>query len=190
MFLVLGAALNAAAGFFWKGDGPDATGAPLAALGLACWLIGLADLYQRIRPRAPRATAVLFPVTVFGVTGGIAFSVQALHEVMFGVSHARAVDLLGGYPFAANTLYWICGPLFPLSLVALGLLVARVRAAPVPAGMLLALGGAAFPLSRITREEILVHAADLLLLAAFGYLAVAASRSGAAERPTAVTAAG
>ncbi|MEV0895962.1 hypothetical protein [Actinoplanes sp. NPDC049802] len=178
MFLFLGAALNAAAGFYWKGDGPDATGATLGVLGLACWLIGFADLYQRLRPESPRVTAVLFPVTVFGVTGGMAFGVQSIHEVLFGASHARTVELLDTEPLAATVLYWICGPLFPLSLVALGVFLLRRRIVPALIGVLLAAGGLAFPLSRITREEILIHAVDLLLLVPFAYLGAWTRRRG------------
>lgn len=170
MFIILGPALNLCAGFFWKGDGPDPTGATLATVGLAFWLIGLIELYQRLRPRAPRYVAVVLPLTVLGVTGGVAFNVQALHEVIFGVSHAKAVDLLNAYPLPAHVLYWLCGPLFPVSLALLGVLLYRLRAVPVPVAALVLLGGVLFPLSRITREAVLIHAADLLLLLPFLYI--------------------
>ncbi|MEV6301496.1 hypothetical protein AB0M02_18950 [Actinoplanes sp. NPDC051861] len=180
MFLILGPALNLAGSFFWKGDGPDTTGATLVAVGLACWLIGLIPLYQGLPSRWGRT---MLPLTVFGVTGGLAFSVQAIYEVVFDVSHARAVELLNAYPIPANVLYWICGPLFPLAMALLGVALLRLRAAPVPVGLLLVLGAVAFPLSRITRELVLIHAADLLLLLPFLYLGVKALRAGPVREP-------
>ena len=178
IFLLLGPALNLLAGFFWHSDTQGATSGALAGLGIAFWLIGLLDLYQRLRPRAPGYVRWAQPVTVLGVAGGLAFSVQAVHEEMFGVSHAAAVQRLNDFPLAATTLFWICGPLFPLAVVALGGMLLRLRAAPVPIGVLIVLGGLAFPLSRITREASVAHVADLLLLVPFGYLALRPPRSG------------
>ncbi|GLY04475.1 hypothetical protein [Actinoplanes sp. NBRC 101535] len=177
MYLILGAVLNAAAGFFWKGDGLDATGGTLATLGLACWMLGLLDVYQRLRPLVPWYATVAPPVTALAVTGGMAFSVQAVQEQVMDVPHAAAVALLDAYPVPAWTLYWICGPLFPLTVTALGAVLLRYRAAPVPLGVLLLLGGLVFPLSRITREVTLVHLADLLLLVGFGWLGHRTRRS-------------
>jgi hypothetical protein len=182
MFLILGPALNFAAGFFWLSDSQGATSGTLSALGVSCWLIGLIALYGQLRPRAPRYVDAVLPLTVFGATGGLAFSVQSIHEEMFGISHAAAVERLNEFPLAANALYWICGPLFPLALVALGVLLLRLRAAPVAIGVLVVLGGLAFPLSRITREVSIAHVADLLLLLPFLYLGIRSLRP-APRRP-------
>ncbi|MBG0560151.1 hypothetical protein [Actinoplanes aureus] len=187
MFIILGPALILAAGFFTKGDGPDATGATLVSIGLGCWLIGLIGVYQQLRPRAPRYVAVALPMTVFGVIGGVAFSVQALHEVIFGISHERAIELLNAYLLPANVLYWLCGPLFPISLMLLGALLLKLRATPVPVALLIVLGGLLFPLSRITREEFLIHAADLVLLLPFLYLGLRTLRP-APDKPAPVPA--
>ncbi|MDO3705734.1 hypothetical protein Q3W71_29100 [Micromonospora sp. C28SCA-DRY-2] len=71
--------------------------------------------------------------------------------------------------------------LFPLVLVALGVMLLRLRAAPVAIGVLV-LGGVAFPLSRITREASIAHVADLLLLLPFLYLGIRSLRQ-ASRRP-------
>ncbi|GIG87887.1 hypothetical protein [Plantactinospora endophytica] len=176
MFLILGPALNLAAGFFWLDDTQGATSGALTALGIACWLIGLLALNEQLRPRAPRYAAIALPLTVFGATGGLAFSIQSIHEEMFGISHATAVERLNEFPLAANALYWTCGPLFPLVLVALGVTLLRLRAAPVAIGVLVVLGGLAFPVSRITREASIAHVADLLLLLPFLYLGIRSLR--------------
>ncbi|MFC6021680.1 hypothetical protein ACFP2T_36640 [Plantactinospora solaniradicis] len=170
MFLILGPVLNLIAGFFWESDRQGVTAGTLVALSCACWLVGLIGLYDRLRNIAPRYVAVALPATVFATVGGVAFGVQSIHEGLFDASHATTIELLNAYPFAAWTLYWIGGPLFPLVLFGLGLALARLRAAPLPVGVLLCLGAIAFPLSRITREASIAHVADLLLLLPFLYL--------------------
>ncbi|MFY1687152.1 hypothetical protein [Plantactinospora sp. WMMB782] len=180
MFLILGPLLNLASGFFWEPDRQGVTAGTLVALSCTCWLIGLIGLYGRLRVVAPRYTAVAMPVTVFASVGGVAFGVQSIHEGLFDASHATTIELLDQHPFAAWSLYWIPGPLFPLVVFGLGVLLLRLRAAPLPVGVLLCLGALAFPLSRITREVTIAHLADLLLLLPFLYLGVRAltGRSG------------
>ena len=181
MFLILGPVLNLIAGFFWESDRQGVTAGTLVALSCACWLIGLIGLYDRLRNTAPRYVAVALPATVFATVGGVAFGVQSIHEGLFDASHATTIELLNAHPFAAWTLYWIGGPLFPLVLFGLGLALARLRAAPLPVGVLLCLGAIAFPLSRVTREASIAHVADLLLLLPFLYLGLRALRGGAAS---------
>ncbi|BAL89451.1 hypothetical protein AMIS_42310 [Actinoplanes missouriensis 431] len=179
IFLILGPALNGAATFFWQPGTQGATGGTLSGLGSAFWLIGLLGVYRQLPERHTRA---LIPLAVLGTAGGIAFSVQAIHEQMFGISHATAVAMLDEYPFAANTLYWFCGPLFPFSLAALGILLWRERAVPVPTAVLMVLGAAAFPLSRMSREVSIAHLADLLLLLPFLMIGVRGLRAGDERR--------
>lgn len=170
MFLILGPVLNLVAGFFWNGESQGVTGGTLTALSTGCWLIGLIGACQRLRPSAPRYVSVLVPVAVFGAVGGVAFAVQAISEEIFGISHAAAIDRLADYPLAANLLFWGCGPLFPLALAGFGVLLLRLRAVPLPVGVLLILGSAAFPISRMTRQPTIAHVADLLLLVPFAYV--------------------
>jgi hypothetical protein len=171
MFLILGPVLNLLAGFFWEDGRQGITAGTLVVLSTGCWLIGLIKLYERLRDTVPRFVAIALPVAVFGAVGGIAFGIQSIHEGLFDVSHATAIERLNEHPFAAN-LYWIAGPLFPLTLFALGLVLAKVRAAPVAIGLLISLGAIAFPLSRITRDASIAHLADVLLLLPFLYLGV------------------
>ncbi|MEU8086117.1 hypothetical protein AB0B57_21220 [Micromonospora sp. NPDC049101] len=170
MFLILGPALNLLAGFFWQNDTQGSTAGTIIVLSTACWLIGLIGLFERLRPSTPRYVAVGLPVTVFGAIGGVAYGVQSIHEGLFAVSHADAVERLGEHPFAAFAVYWTCGPLFPISLFVLGLVLARTRVAPLPVGIMVSLGAVVFPLSRITREASIAHLADLFLLLPFLYL--------------------
>jgi hypothetical protein len=184
MFLILGPALNLLAGFFWQNDTQGITAGTFIVLSTACWLIGLIGLFERLRPTAPRYVAAGLPVAVFGAVGGVAFGVQSIHEGLFAVSHADAVGRLGEHPFAAFAVYWVCGPLFPISLFVLGLVMAKMRAAPLPVAIMVSLGAVVFPLSRVTREASIAHVADLLLLLPFLYLGLRSmSRSHPATDP-------
>jgi len=182
MFLILGPALNLLAGFFWEDDRQGVTAGTLIVLSTGLWLIGLLGLYDRLRPLAPRFVALAVPLAVFATVGGLAFGFQSIYEGMFDVSHAESIEQLNRYPLTAMSLYWLAGPLFPLTLFLLGVTLARLRAAPLPVSALIMLGAVAFPLSRITREPGIAHVADVLLLLPFLYLAV---RSRFAEPATA-----
>ena len=184
MFLILGPVLNLVATLFWEPDTQGATAGTLIGLSSACWLIGLIGIFDRLHASAPRYVAVALPVAVFATVGGVSFGVQAIHETLFSATHAHTVELLNEYPFAATTLFWTAGPLFPATFFALGLVLAWRRAAPLPVGILLCLGALAFPLSRITREASIALVADVLLVLPFLYLGIRglrpASRPGAA----------
>ncbi|GIH16367.1 hypothetical protein [Rugosimonospora africana] len=186
MFLILGPALNLIAGFFWRQDGSQGvTGGTLTALSTGCWLLGLIGIYGRLRPLSPRYVAVALAATVFGTVGGVTFAVQAIHEQMFDISHSVAVERVNDFPLA-TTLFWICGPLFPVALAAFGVLLARLRVAPLPVSILIVLGSLAFPLSRMTRQASIAHVADVLLLLPFLYLGIQELRTAKAAPSQAV----
>jgi hypothetical protein len=110
-------------------------------------------------------------VTVLGVVGGTAFGVQAIYEEALGMSHGKAIEVLGQYPFAADVAFWGAGPMFPASLVLTGVGLLLARGAPRWVGTLVCLGGLAFPAAQITRVEWLASGVDLLLLVPFAFLA-------------------
>ncbi|MFD1321269.1 hypothetical protein [Micromonospora sonneratiae] len=171
----MGPAINLLAGFFWEDDSQGIVAGTLIVLSSGLWLIGLIGLYDRLKVNAPRYVAVALPVAVFATVGGLAFGFQGIYEGLFDVSHAEAIVQLNQHPLTAVSLYWIPGPLFPATLFALGFMVARLRHAPRTVGVLIMLGALAFPLSRITREPLIAHVADVLLLLPFLYLGVRSS---------------
>ncbi|MEU7798879.1 hypothetical protein AB0B10_06395 [Micromonospora arborensis] len=195
--LLLGPALSVVGTFYWQDDGVQGVDAAVFnVLSSLAWLVGLVGVFRAIEPRTPRYAAIALPLACYGVLGGVAFGLQGMHEELFGVSHGDAVRLLEPYPVAASLLFWIAGPLFPTSLFFLGLVLARIRAVPVAIGGLISLGAVVFPMSRIPREVLVAHAADLLLLLPFLYLGIqmiaGRLRPGTATRsvPTSPTLAG
>ncbi|GAB4060759.1 response regulator transcription factor [Catellatospora paridis] len=72
----------------------------------------------------------------------------------------------------AGLLLWWIGPLFPLTLFALGAGLIRSRQLPVVVGLLMCAGAILFPASRIPRIEWIAHIVDLLLLVPFAIAAL------------------
>jgi hypothetical protein len=160
-----------AASTFWWSDGEYGTrGGAILALAMVLWIPGFVALFGLLRNRLPRyANWGLLPAW-YGCVSGSLFAFQGIYSEVFGIDrtmeraayaeHALIFDL---------TLFWP-GPLFPASLLVLGVCLLVKRATPAWAAVLLALAGVAFPLGRIPRVEGLAHLADALLLVPALYL--------------------
>jgi len=170
--LVAGPALLATSTFFWNDEGRYGTvGGTLAVVASWIWVLGLLFLWSVVRARYPRWGSCGPVLLALGTAGGVAFGVQGFLEAAFGLSAEESLDALAAYPWEAYVVYWLAGPAFPISMVLLGLSLARGRLVPVWSALMLALGGVAFPASRITRIEAIGHLADVVLLVPSIYLA-------------------
>jgi hypothetical protein len=170
--MIVAPACFAASSFIWTPEGQyGITGGALLVFGSVAWVVAFAGLFGLLRAATPRYAAAGFAVAVYGaVCGGAAFAFRGLFTALYGVSHEAALRALGDHPVVANAIFRVGGPAFPLSLLGLGVVLARTRVAPW-AGALLALGGALFPLARIPRLAVVAHAVDLLMLVPMWYLA-------------------
>jgi Domain of unknown function (DUF4386) len=170
--LVLGPALLAASGFFWLDGRYGLIGGTLVAWGSLAWLYGLLGVWEHLQPRLPRASAVGIVATLLGAFGGIAFGLQGVFEELFDVSGPQSLAAAAAHPVVSWAVLWGPGPMFPISLVLLGVALLRTGVTPRPLAVLLILGGAAFPLSRAGRIELVAHTIDAALLATSVWLAV------------------
>lgn len=170
--LIVAPAVQALSTFFWNDHRQGVNAGALIVIATVCWIVGVVAVFRLIEPRVPRFAAIGLPAAVYGCVGGTAFGVQGMNEELFDVTHAEAVRLLNEHSPAAIVAFWVAGPLFPTSMFVLGLVLARIRAVPAATGLLISAGAIAFPLSRIPREVVIAHLADLLLLVAFTHLGV------------------
>jgi hypothetical protein len=165
--LVLGPVGSAVATYYWTDGRYGATGGTVLVLAMVVWAYGLIGLLEVVRPSAPRYAAVALPVFLYGIMGGAAFGFQGVFEDVFDRSADASLDALAAHPFAANALLWIAGPVMPLSLLILGVVLGRARLVPLWTAALLCAGALAFPLSRVPRVDLIAYVADGLLVAAF-----------------------
>ncbi|WP_460806462.1 hypothetical protein [Micromonospora zhanjiangensis] len=147
--LVAAPAIQAGSTFFWRDQYQGTVAGALIVVASVCWIVGLVAVFRAIEHRVPRYAAVGLPLAVYGAIGGVCFGVQGIQEELFGVPHSEAVSLVNLHPLAAYLAFWFPGPLFPLSLFVLGLVLARLRAVPPALGVLISVAAVVFPASRI-----------------------------------------
>ena len=165
--LVAAPALFALSTFLWVSVAGrveyGAWGGALLAVGAVFWVSAFDGLFALVRRQMPRYAVWGWLIAVYGCIGGAAFGVEALLADAFSITHAarlQAWERLPG-PFGA-TLFWP-GPLFPLSLLVLGIVLVRARAVSPWLGVCIAAAGVVFPASRIPRIALLAHGADVLM---------------------------
>jgi hypothetical protein len=170
--LLAGPFLFATSSFYWTGDGEyGVVGGALLVMGSVFWIPAFAGLFSVLRPRMPRYAAWGFLASVYGaICGGAAFAFQGMFIALHEVPHDQSLAALSAHPIIANLIFWVGGPAFPISLVGLGIVLARTRTVPWWVGMMLAVGGALFPIARIPRVEIMAHSVDLLMLIPAAYM--------------------
>lgn len=169
--LVLGPLLLAASTFFWVDGRYGVTGGVLVALSSAAWVYGLVGTWEQLHTRLPATATLGLVLTLLGTFGGIAFGLQGFFEGAYGLTADESLAAVNQHPPAAWLTLWGPGPLFPLSLVLLGVALLWTRLVPRPLAVALLVAGAAFPLSRIGRIELVAHAVDTVLLGASAWLA-------------------
>ncbi|MFD0660850.1 hypothetical protein [Thermocatellispora tengchongensis] len=159
-----------AATFLWVDGRYGAAGGTLLALSGVFWAHGFTGLFAVIGRRMPVYGSAGLLLALFGCLGAIAFGLQGFFEEVFRVSGPQSLAALAHYPVLSNLVLWLPGPLFPLTVFGLGVVLTWRRWAPVWIGPLLCLAAAVFPASRIPRIEWVATVADVLLLLPFAYL--------------------
>jgi len=150
--------------FFWKNGEYNVPSATMLILSLFFWIPALTGLFALLNEKMPRYSVYGLWVAVFGCISGVCFAFLGYLASVLNISHEAYIKELANYPITSQLLLFATGPLFPLSLMLLGINLIRTTSG-VWIGLLIFLGGIAFPASRIMREPLLAHLADALLLA-------------------------
>ena len=153
----------AASTFFWKEGQYGVTGGTLINLSQVPWIVAFIVLFDKIKMEMPRYATVGLIVAIYGCLSGANFGFDGVYGEAFQIPHKTYLETLAHYSLSANLLLFWSGPLFPLSLLVLGIVLIRLKKVEVWLGALLCLGAIAFPLSRIPRIESIAHAVDILL---------------------------
>jgi len=160
-------------GFFWLNGGQySVTCGTFIIIGSFFWVFALQALFGLLKEKTPGYAVWGKLVATYGcVCGGVAFGLQGMFAEMFNISHTAMLKALAQHPVAANTVFWLAGPAFPVSMMILGIVLAFKKAAPIWCGTLLSTGGLLFPVSRISRIESIGHVVDVLMLIPCWYIA-------------------
>ncbi len=138
-----------------------------AMMGLFLALIGVTQLTEA---RAPRLAAVTTVIGSVGIAGGVAFGLSGLYV------GAGAEDLNEGTGVAASLGLHLPGPILPLAVVLMGVLLLRTRIAPRWCGIALVAGGVLFPITRIGDLPTIAPIADALWIVGLAPLGLAVLR--------------
>lgn len=171
--LLIAPLLYAISGFYWLNGGQySVTCGSYIIIGSFFWIFALDGLFALLKENSPRYAVLGKAIAIYGcVVGGICFGLQGVFAEMFNISHPNMLKALAQHPVAANVIFWIAGPAFPISIFLLGVMLTVKKTIPVWCGTLLAVGGLLFPVSRILRIEWVGHLVDVMMLAPLWWVA-------------------
>ncbi|MGF1473789.1 MAG: hypothetical protein ACFB50_18865 [Rubrobacteraceae bacterium] len=160
---------------YWTGGGPDSStlGASIQVYAMFLFIPVVLGLSRLLWARAPRLAVAGRLLAIFGCVGGVGYGVarafQAAAE-QAGLGEAALAELARIYDFGLPLILNLPGVIFPLSMALLGVALWRTRAVPAWVGLLLALAGVGFPISRIPELQLLYYVADGLFIASLGWI--------------------
>ncbi|CCH53304.1 hypothetical protein BN8_02389 [Fibrisoma limi BUZ 3] len=170
--LIIAPLLFSVSSFFWNNGEYTLTGGTLLVIGSVFWIPAFMGLFAKVRHKMPTYATWGLLIAIYGCISGSNFGIRGLYADVFGITKQALLDEAALFPLPFNlTMFW-AGPLFPLSLLVLGIVLIRSKAVPVWTGLLLCVGALCFPLSRIPRSELMAHIADGILLVPLVYLGV------------------
>lgn len=144
-----------------SGLGEDQTGGVIQVYAFAAFFVVLIGLTQMLEAVAPRAATALTVTGSLGVAAGVGYGINSIYAALGTTDINDNVENAAG-PLALQ----LPGILFPLTFIALGVLLMRARVEPRWSLPLLIAAAIAFPLSRIPSIEPLALVADTLFLLA------------------------
>jgi len=166
--LIIAPVMFGASTFFWQNGEYGVVAATLIAVASIFWIPATTALFGLLRTKMPIYYSLGLFVAIYGACmGGIAFALLGYFTQLFHISHEAYVSTLAKYPVSSGILIFWAGPLFPLSLLVLGINLIRKKAIANWLGFLICLGAIAFPLGRIFRIELIAHFTDLLFAIPF-----------------------
>jgi hypothetical protein len=145
------------------GIGVGAVAGVALVFAMIMFAIALVGLARRAEPVAPRATAAVTAFGLAGTAGGVGFGIDSIQAQLFGTPGLDEVSLAGVIALRV-------GVLFPLSMIALAVLLGVTGRAPRALAATLAVAAALFPVARIGGLLPVGIASDLLFVAAMGGL--------------------
>lgn len=170
--LIIAPALMAVSSFFWQNGRYNATGGTLVVIDTLFLIPAFIALFSFVKPAYPRYAAWGQLIAILGCIAGANFGFADFYAHAFNIPHQTYLNTLANYPVASNLLLFQTGPLVPLSLLVLSIVLLRLRAVDTWVAVLMCAGAIMFPLSRISRNGVLAHISDTLWLVPLAYIGI------------------
>ena len=162
--LILAPFLQFISSFYWINGEYGVTGGTILVLSIVFWIPALIALFDLVKFKMPNYAAWGLLIGIFGFVSGADFAMVGVMSEIFNFTHASYLEGFAKYKVSADILLFQSGPLAPLSLIVLGIVLLRIKSIDTWIAVLILAGGIAFPLSRISRLQWAAHIADILLL--------------------------
>lgn len=170
--LLIAPVLFAASSFFWCNGEYSVISSTLLILSLFFWLPAFRALFKTTCEPLPLYSTWGLWIAYFGCISGVCFAFLGYITAVLNISHKEYIEALSHYPFTSQLLLFASGPLFPLSILLLGIQLLRKKIVPMVIALMLCIAGIGFPVSRIPRIELLAHIADIILVIPCFYIAL------------------
>jgi len=154
--LIVAPVLFAASTFFWQNGEYGVEAGILIIFSMFFWIPALTGLSSLIKNEMPRYAVWGLWIAVFGCISGVCFAFLGYLATIFNISHDQYLNLLSHYPITSQILLFGSGPLFPLSILVLGIILMLNGSVPVWIGILFCLAAIVFPLR--------AHIADMVMV--------------------------
>ena len=171
--LILAPVFIIIAQFFWHEGMVTGTAGWLQVLAYTFWILAFHGMFSLIKEKMPVYASLGLIIAVYACIGGNNFGIDGVYMEAFGVNNLeQAQSMHDNFGIAKIITLYLPGALFPLSLLALGILYAIKKIVPLWIAFLLIIAALGFPLSRIPREPLYAHMDNLLLLVSHAALAM------------------
>ncbi|MGC4036236.1 MAG: hypothetical protein QM764_09755 [Chitinophagaceae bacterium] len=159
-------------GFFWVGKEYGVTGGTLLFLSVLFWIPALIVLFDLVKEKYPNYAAWGLLIAIIGFISGANFAMVGVMSEIFNIDHDSYLRGFSNYKLSADILLFQSGPLAPVSLLVLGVVLWRTRSVAPLIASLIIVGAILFPLSRILRVEWVTHVCDIFLLIPLSVLGI------------------
>ena len=170
--LIIAPILMAVSTFYWDKGRYNITGGTLVVLNSLFLIPAFMGLFSLVKNKYPRYAAWGQLMATVGCIAGANFGFADFYAHAFNIPHQTYLDTLAKYPVAANLLLFQTGPLVPLSLLLLAVVMLRVRTVDTWLAVVMCAAAIMFPSSRISRNEILAHINDALWFVSLAYVGI------------------
>ncbi|UFH52886.1 hypothetical protein [Spirosoma sp. KNUC1025] len=113
--------------FYWQQGEYDITGGTLLVIATTFWIIAFMGLFSYLKDTMPRYAVPGLLVAIFGCISGNNFGMRGIYADVFGITKQAILKQAAVHPVSFNITMFLSGPLFPLSLLVLGINMLRKK---------------------------------------------------------------